>query len=81
EEALIHFTYAYRVAGRWLQLVTKAMHREQAEAEFQAKFQAITDYRVKSTHAVEIGMRGIYTLNSAPLQQYFRDCGIDPNTL
>jgi putative DNA primase/helicase len=81
EEALIHFTYAYRVAGRWQQFVTTAMTREQADEEFHAKFPAITDYRVKSTPAVEIGMRGFYTLKSATLRQYFRDCGIDPETL
>ncbi|HHA2249958.1 TPA: plasmid replication protein, CyRepA1 family [Enterobacter ludwigii] len=81
EEALIHFTYAYRVAGKWQQFVTTAMTREQADEEFQTKFPAITDYRVKSTPAVEIGMRGFYTLKSATLRQYFRDCGIDPETL
>lgn len=81
EEALIHFTYAYRVAGRWQQFVTTAMTREQADEEFRAKYPSITDYRVKSTPAVEIGMRGFYTLKSATLRQYFRDCGIDPETL
>ncbi len=81
EEAQIHFTYAYRVAGRWQQFVTTAMTREQADEEFRAKFPAITDYRVKSTPAVEMGMRGFYTLKSATLRQYFRDCGIDPETM
>lgn len=81
EEALINFTYAFKLAGRWQYFVTASMTQEQADETFRAKHPFVTDFRVKTTPAVEIGMRGFYALKSSTLQQYFRDCGIDPKTM
>ncbi|AXZ45999.1 origin of replication binding family protein (plasmid) [Citrobacter freundii] len=81
EESAINFTYAFKQTGQWQYFVVTAMTREQADEAFQAKHPGITDYKVKATPAVEVGMRGFYALKSAALRQYFIDCGIDPETM
>ncbi|HBX8014070.1 TPA: origin of replication binding family protein [Klebsiella pneumoniae] len=81
EESAINFTYAFRQAGQWQYFTATAMTREQADEAFQAKHPGITEYKVKSTPAVEVGMRGFYGLKSTVLRQYFIDCGIDPETM
>ncbi len=75
------FTYAFRQAGQWQYFTATAMTREQADEAFRAKHPRITEYKVKSTPAVEVGMRGFYGLKSTVLRQYFIDCGIDPETM
>ncbi|MEK5789603.1 hypothetical protein V3528_17955, partial [Acinetobacter johnsonii] len=72
---------AFRQAGQWQYFTATAMTREQADEAFQAKHPGITEYKVKSTPAVEVGMRGFYGLKSTVLRQYFIDCGIDPETM
>ncbi|EBK3072106.1 origin of replication binding family protein [Salmonella enterica] len=81
EESAINFTYAFKQTGQWQYFVVTAMTREQADEAFQAKHPGFTDYKVKATPAVEVGMRGFYALKSAALRQYFIDCGIDPETM
>lgn len=81
EEAAVNFNFAFRQDGQWQYFAATATTQDQAEELFRSKHPGITDYRVKTTPAVEIGMRGFYSLKSAALRQYFIDCGIDPATM
>jgi putative DNA primase/helicase len=81
EEMVTNFNYVFKHAGHWQYFVVAAMTREQADRIFTEKYPGITDHKVKAQPKIEAGMRSFYGLKSATLQQYFKDCGIDPVTL
>jgi putative DNA primase/helicase len=81
EEALINFHFAFKIAGQWQNFITTGTTQEQAETAFKENHPGVENYRLKTAPTVEIGMRSFFTLKSEALQQYFNDCGIDPNTM
>lgn len=81
EEAMVNFNFAFKLNGRWQYFTATATTQDQATEIFRAKYPFVTDFRTRTTPAVEIGMRGFYALKSATLRQYFLDCGIDPETM